>query len=72
MGNVGKDNRRYLGDANPGRKKHVHDLLNQKTGCAVHAIRWADHGVPYRSYEEARRAGYLPCLFCMPYEKDAS
>ncbi len=62
---------RYLGDANPNRKRHVHDLANEKPSCAIHAIEWAHNAVPFATKEEAYAAGYTPCIFCMPYEEGA-
>ena len=63
---------RYLGDANPNRKKHVHDLRNEKRSCTLHAVEWAHNAVPFATKGEAYKAGYVPCLFCLPYEKGAS
>ena len=63
---------RYLGDANPNRRKHVHDLANEKPSCTVHAAEWGHNTVPFYSRQEAFAAGYAPCIFCMPYEKGAS
>ncbi len=62
---------RYLGDANPHRKKHVHDLANEKPSCAIHAVAWAHNAVPFATKEEAYAQGYAPCIFCMPYEPGA-
>ena len=63
---------RYLGDANPNRKRHVHDLANEKTSCTVHAVEWAHNAVPFATKEQAYAQGYVPCVFCMSYEKKAS
>ncbi|MBI5014279.1 MAG: hypothetical protein HZB55_02160 [Deltaproteobacteria bacterium] len=63
---------RYLGDANPNRKRHIHDLTNEKKSCALHAVEWAHNAVPFPTREAAYAAGYVPCVFCMPYEKGAS
>ena len=63
---------RYVGDANPNRRKHVHDLANEKDSCTLHAVEWAHNTVPFTTKQEAAAAGYVPCLFCMPYERGAS
>ncbi len=63
---------RYLGDANPRRLKHVHDLTNQKPSCSLVNTEWAGNEVSFPTKEAAFTAGYAPCLFCMPYEKNAS
>jgi len=63
---------RYVGDANPNRKRHVHDLRNEKPSCTLHAVEWAGNAVAFPSREAAYRAGYTPCVFCLPYEKGAS
>jgi len=62
---------RYVGDANPNRKKHVHDLRNEKASCTLHAAEWAGNTVPFATRQEAYAAGYTPCLFCLPHEKGA-
>lgn len=62
---------RYLGDANPNRTKRVHDLTNEKPSCTIHAVEWAKNQVPFTTKEEAYRAGFAPCIFCLPYEKGA-
>lgn len=62
---------RYLGDANPNRKKHVHDLSNEQPACVIHSVEWARNGVPFAARDEAYAAGFAPCVFCMPYEKGA-
>lgn len=62
---------RYVGDANPNRTKHVHDLANERVSCTLHAVEWASNAVTFASKEEAYRAGYAPCIFCMPHEKGA-
>jgi len=63
---------RYLGDSNKNRLSHVHDLDNRKPSCSIESIRWAGHDVAFRTREEAFAAGYVPCIFCLPYEKGAS
>lgn len=73
MANWGTIDKRYVGDANPNRRiRHVHDVANEKPSCTLHAIQWAKHVVPFATKEEAAQAGYVPCVFCMPYEKGAS
>ncbi len=62
---------RYVGDANPNRKRHVHDLANEQKSCTLHAIEWAHNARAFATREEAYRAGFTPCLFCLPYEKGA-
>ena len=71
MGHWGNYRTRYVGDANKNRKRHVHDLANEKLSCAVHSIEWAKNVVTFATKEEALEAGYRPCLFCMPYEPGA-
>lgn len=63
---------RYLGDANPNRRRHLHDLTNEKKSCVLHAVEWSHNAVPFASRDQAYAEGYVPCLFCMPYEKGAS
>lgn len=63
---------RYVGDANPKRRRHVHDLSNEHPSCTLHAAEWAHNAVPFATREEAYAAGYAPCIFCLPYEKGAS
>ncbi len=62
---------RYVGDANPYRKKHVHDTANAKRSCTLHALEWARNAVPFDTLEQAYAAGYAPCLFCLPREPGA-
>lgn len=62
---------RYVGDANPNRKKHVHDLRNEQRSCTIHGVEWAGNAVPFATRQEAYAAGYAPCLFCLPREKGA-
>lgn len=62
---------RYLGDANPYRKKHFHDTANEHPSCALHAVEGASNAVPIATRQEALAAGFAPCVFCMPYEKGA-
>ncbi len=72
MTHTGKYQHRYLGDANPYRVKHVHDLGNEKENCALSNVEWAGNAVTFPTKEAALAAGYKPCLFCMPYERGAS
>ena len=62
---------RYVGDANKNRKRHMHDLANEKNSCTIHTIEWAKNVVTFVTKEEALDAGYHPCVFCMPYEPGA-
>ncbi len=71
MGHWGNYSARYVGDANPNRKRHLHDLANEKRSCAIHATEWAKNVVTFGTKEEAYAAGYKPCIFCMPYEQGA-
>lgn len=63
---------RYLGDASKTRVRHVHDLENAKPSCSLQSIKWANHEVQFSTLKAATDAGYVPCLFCLPYEKGAS
>ena len=63
---------RHVGDANPNRPKHLHDLANEQESCVIHSLEWASNAVPFSTREEAYRAGYKPCVFCLPYERGAS
>jgi hypothetical protein len=63
---------RYLADTNKNRLKHFHDLENEKPSCALAGLAWAGHGVLYPTKEAALKAGFTPCIFCLPYEKGAS
>ncbi len=65
-------NKRFLGDSNPNRLRHVHDLENEKANCAIKGLMWAGHPVGFDTKEAAFKAGYIPCFQCMPYEKGAS
>ncbi len=62
---------RYVGDANPNRKKHVHDLSNEKASCTIHATEWAHNVRTFPTREAAYQAGYAPCVFCLPGEPGA-
>ena len=62
---------RYVGDANPNRKKHIHDLANEHESCALHAVEWSNNAVPFATKREALDAGFAPCLFCMPNDPGA-
>lgn len=63
---------RYLGDTNQNRVRHFHDLENAKPACALQSVRWGGHDTPIATKDAALAAGFVPCLFCMPYEKGAS
>ena len=67
-----KYTQRYVGDANPIRTKHVHDLDNEKPSCTIHSIEWRGNNVAFPTKDAAYAAGYVPCIFCMPYEKGTS
>jgi len=34
-------------------------------------VEWAGNAVPFATKGAALKAGYSPCVFCLPYEKGA-
>ncbi len=62
---------RFVADTNPYRQKRVHDLENERPSCAVNAIEWAGNVRTFPTIAKAYDAGYSPCIFCMPREKNA-
>lgn len=55
---------RYLANTNP-TKLEVHDLDNEQTNCQIGKIIDAHHEFPYNSLEEAHKAGYDNCAYCI-------
>jgi hypothetical protein len=49
---------RYCGNTD---KKEVHDLDNEKTNCQIDEIIAAGHDKPFKTLDEAHRAGYDNC-----------
>jgi hypothetical protein len=43
----------------------VHDLDNEKTLCQIDEIIRAGHAVPCNSLDDAHRAGYDNCAYCI-------
>ena len=73
MAHWGDITKRFVADANPNRAtRHVHDLANEKPSCTLQSIQWAGHLVQFDTEDAAIQEGYVPCLFCMPYDKNAS
>jgi hypothetical protein len=58
----GMNGQRYLGNKN---KKEVHDLDNEKTLCQIDEILKAGNAVPFNTLDEANRAGYDNCKWCI-------
>jgi hypothetical protein len=63
---------RFVGDTNPHRTKHFHSVLNQKQTCGLIALESRGNKIEFATMEMARNAGYAPCTFCLPHEKDRS
>ena len=60
---------RYIGNAN---KMEAHDLDNEKIGanqCQIDEIIRAGHDRPFNTLEQAHRAGYDNCAYCIGNSK---
>lgn len=53
---------KYCGNTD---KKEVHDLDNEKTNCQIDEIIAAGHDKPFTTLDEAHRAGYDNCSWCL-------
>lgn len=53
---------KYLGNVNT---MEVHDLDSERTLCQIDEIIRAGHDRPYNSIDEARRAGFDNCHWCI-------
>ena len=54
--------KRYLGNTNT---REVHDLDNEQIQCKVDTIIAHNHADGFATYEEAKRAGYDNCAYCI-------
>lgn len=61
-------NTRYMGNNNPHGDHEFHDLWSEKSQCQIDEILGAHHDVPFVAKEDALRAGFDPCAYCMPGE----
>ncbi len=53
---------RYCGNTD---KKEVHDLDNEKSNCQIDEIIAAGHDKPFKTLDDAHRAGYDNCYWCL-------
>lgn len=53
---------RYLGNTN---KKEVHDVQNEQKNCQLAEIVAAGHDKQFATLEDAHRAGYDNCRWCL-------
>ena len=46
-------------------KTEVHDLDNEQVQCQIDEIISAGHAVPFNSLDDAHKAGYDNCHYCI-------